>query len=76
MWIHAARRRLLAFVRTRVSMISFDGFRFEYLIASVSADGTTKLSKPNLKLLSGRRRRKRGFPAADRLANSPAKWQL
>jgi len=32
-------------------MISFDGHRFVYLIARVSEDGTTKLSKPELKLL-------------------------
>jgi len=36
-------------------MISFDGFRFLYLIARALADGTTKLSKPELKLLSVRR---------------------
>jgi len=33
-------------------MFSFDGFRFGYLIGRASADGTTKLSKPEVKLLS------------------------
>jgi hypothetical protein len=54
-WIYPTRRRLFAIVRTRVSMFSFDGFRFGYLIASASTDGTTKLSKPELKLLNGQR---------------------
>jgi hypothetical protein len=35
-------------------MFSFDGFRFEYLIGSASADGTTKLSKPEVNLLTPR----------------------
>jgi hypothetical protein len=33
-------------------MFFFDGFRFRYLIGSASADGTTDLSKPDVKLLS------------------------
>jgi hypothetical protein len=33
-------------------MFSFDGFRFEYLIGSASAEGTTKLSKPEVNLLT------------------------
>ena len=52
--IIVGERRLLAIRPDARQQFSFDGFRFEYLIASVSADGTTKLSKPNLKLLSGR----------------------
>jgi len=40
--------------RRRVSTFSFDGFQFEYLIGSASADGTTKLSKPDVKLLTPR----------------------
>jgi hypothetical protein len=75
MWIYPAARRLWRSVRARVSMISFDGFRFAYLIGRGPAEGTTKLSKPNLKLLSGRQRRKRGFPGAGRLASLPAKCQ-
>jgi hypothetical protein len=35
-------------------MFSFDGFRFEYLIGSASAEGTTKLSKPEVNLLTAR----------------------
>jgi hypothetical protein len=35
-------------------MFSFDGFRFGYLIGSISADGTTKLSKPEVNLLTPR----------------------
>jgi len=41
----------------------------------MSEDGTTKLSKPNLKLLSGRHSRKRGFPGAGRVESQPVKWQ-
>ena len=35
-------------------MFSFDGFRFEYLIGSVAAEGTTKLSKPEVNSLTRR----------------------
>jgi hypothetical protein len=41
-------------VRRRPDMFSFDGFRFGYLIGSASAEGTTKLSKPEVNLLTPR----------------------
>jgi hypothetical protein len=56
-------------------MISFDGIRFAYLIGSGPVVGTTKLSKPDLKLLSGSAMTGRRFPRANRMTNPPLKWQ-
>jgi hypothetical protein len=40
-------------------MFFFDGYRFGYLIGSASMDGTTKLSKPEVNLLTPRHAERR-----------------
>jgi hypothetical protein len=47
-------------------MFFFDGFWFEYLIGSASAEGTTELSKPDVNLLTRTTRPRGKFPCANR----------